>query len=179
MAKREKVIRSKHIFDGQIVKLHVDTVLTPDGQESTREIVEHAPAILVAAIDENDNVLMVQQYRRATGKELLELPAGGVEPNETPEAATIREMQEETGYMPGRVVRLGGFYTAPGFCSEFIHMFVSTDLKPSRLFAEDTDEIKLIRVPVKDVPALLTSGKLEDAKTYAGLYMYLAWRKKT
>ncbi len=176
---REKTISSKLIYQGRAISLRVDTVKKPDNRETTREIVEHSEVIVVVAVDEKDNVLLVRQYRTPVEKELMEIPAGGIDNGEAPEEAVRREMQEETGFLPQKLVKLGGFYSAPGFCTEYLHVFVATDLVPSRLFAEDTDEISLELVPIKDIPAMLTSDKFEDAKSIAGLYMYLAYRSST
>lgn len=99
---REKTISSKVIYDGRAVKLRVDAIKMLDGRETTREIVEHADCIAVVAVDEKDNVLLVRQYRTPIGKELLEIPAGGIDEGEKPEEAVRREMQEETGFLPGK-----------------------------------------------------------------------------
>ncbi|MFC1953680.1 NUDIX hydrolase, partial [Chloroflexota bacterium] len=133
--------------------------------------------VVIVAVDADDNVLLVNQFRQPLGKELLELPAGGIEVEETPEDAARREMQEETGYLPQKLQRLGGFYSAPGFCDEYLHLFLATDLSPSRLYDEDTEMITLMRVPVTEIPALITSGGLIDAKSIAGLLTYLEYRK--
>jgi ADP-ribose pyrophosphatase len=175
---REKTLSSKVIYSGRAVNLKVDTIQMPDGRKTTREIVEHAECIAVVAVDEKDNVLLVKQYRSPVKKELLEIPAGGIDKGEKPEEAVRREMQEETGFLPQKLVKLGGFYSAPGFCTEYLHLYLASDLVASRLHAEDTDEISLKRVPVKDIPALLASGKIEDAKSIAGLHLYLEYRKK-
>jgi len=173
----EKTLSSKVVFEGRAVKLRIDTVRTADGRRSTREIVEHADCIGVVAVDDDDNVLMVKQYRLAAGKELLEIPAGGIDEGEDAETAVIREMQEETGFRPQRVERLCGFYLSPGFCSEFLHLYLAMDLKSDPLQAEDTVGIELIRVPVAQIPDLLASGKIQDAKSFAGLLYFLAYRK--
>ena len=172
----EKVLSSKVIHEGHI-KLRIDSVQLPDGRTTTREIVEHNEVVAVVAIDDKDNVLMVRQFRLAAGQELFEIPAGGIDGKETPEEAVVREMQEETGYLPKKVVKLGGFYASPGFCTEYMHLFLAMDLVPSRLFAEDTDDIKLERLPVSKIPELVMSGKLHDGKSFAGLLMYLEYRK--
>jgi ADP-ribose pyrophosphatase len=174
----EQTIAEKLIFDGRAVKLKVATVRMPDGRETTREIVEHTPCIAVVPVDADDNVLLERQYRHAIDKVLLEIPAGGIEPGEDPEQAARREMQEETGFVPGKLVKLGGFYAVPGWGTEYLHVFIATDLVPSRLFAEDTEGIELVRVPVRKLRSLLASGQIEDAKSYASLYMYLAWRRR-
>jgi len=173
----EKTLSSQTVFSGRALKLRIDTVETADGRESTREIIEHSECIVIVAVDQNDNILLVRQYRKAVEKELLELPAGGIDPGEDSETAVRREMQEETGYLPGSVKKLGSFYSTPGYCTEYLHLYLATELTPSRLYAEDTAGITLVRVPFKDIPDLLTSGKIEDAKSIAGLYMYLAHRK--
>jgi len=174
----EKTLSSKLIYQGRAIRFRVDTVRMRDGRETTREIVEHSEVIVVVAIDEKDNLLLVKQYRSPISKELLEIPAGGIDNGEKSEEAVRREMQEETGFLPRKLVKLGGFYSAPGFCTEYLHVFLATDLVPGRLHAEDTDEIILERVPVKDIPGMLASGKFEDAKSIAGLYMYLEYKKK-
>jgi len=173
----EKVLSSKVIFEGRAVKLRIDTVLTADGRQSTREIVEHSNCIAVIALDADDNVLLVKQYRGAVGKEMLEIPAGGIDDGEDAEAAVIREMQEETGFRPHRVERLTGFYSSPGFCSEYLHLYLAMDLTPDPLRAEDTAGIEVIRVPVAQILHLLASGRIEDSKSFAGLLYFLEYRK--
>jgi len=176
MAVEEK-ISSKLVFDGEITRLRVDTVRLPDGGEATREVVEHAGCVVIVAVDADDNVLLVRQFRYALGKELLEIPAGGIDAGEGPEEAAAREMQEETGYKPEKLVSMGGFYSAPGFCTEYLHLFLATDLTPSQLYAEDTEGIQLGRVPADKIPELITTGKIEDAKSSAGLLTYLEFKK--
>ncbi len=173
----EKTLSSKLIFEGRKVRLRVDTVQMPSGRESTREIVEHDEVVAIVAIDADDNALLVNQFRYPLGKELLEIPAGGIDGDEKPEEAVRREMQEETGYLPQKVERLGGFYSAPGFCNEYLHLFLATELTPSRLYDEDTELISLVRIPLAKIPDLITSGGLSDAKSIAGLLTYLEYRK--
>ena len=151
----------------------------PGGRETTREIVEHSDCVAIVAIDADDNVLLVNQFRQAVGKELLEIPAGGIEPDEDPVAAVRRELQEETGYLPRTVARLGGFYLAPGYGTEYLHLYLATDLTPSQLYAEDTASIRLVRVPVTKIPSLITSDSICDAKSIAGLFTFIAYTKHT
>jgi ADP-ribose pyrophosphatase len=175
----EKTLATEVIFEGRVVRLRIDTIETVDGRQSTREIVEHDDCITVIPVDENGNILLVKQFRRPTGKELLEIPAGGIDPGEDTETAVIREMQEETGYRPQKLERLGGFYSSPGFCTEYLHVYLATDLVPGRLYAEDTEAIELVRMPPDDIIKLITSGKIEDAKTIAGLLFYLEYCRNT
>jgi ADP-ribose pyrophosphatase len=170
--KTEEVLARKLIYEGRIMKVRVDTVRTADGRRSTREIVEHDPCIAVVPVA-GDNVLLVRQYRLATGKELLEIPAGGIDPGEDPAAAVVREMREETGLKPRKLQRLTGMYLSPGFCSEYLHLFLAEDFTPAPLTAEDTSGIELVRVPVKEIKDLIASGEIEDAKSIAGLLLFL------
>jgi ADP-ribose pyrophosphatase len=173
----EKTLSTRVAFEGQHIRVRVDNVSTAGGGESTREIVEIGDAVVIVAVDTEDNILLVRQYRKAVEKELLELPAGGIDPGEDAETSVLREMQEETGFLPGKLEKLGGFYSTPGFCTEYLHLFLATGLTTSRLHAEDTAGISLVRVPVKDIPDLLTSGRIEDVKSIAGLHMYLEHRR--
>ena len=174
----EKTVSSRLLFEGRAVKLRIDTVQTARGRETTREIVEHADCVAIIAVDAEDKVLLVKQFRKPVEKELLEIPAGGIDPGESPEDAARREMQEESGYLPQKLERLGGFYSAPGYCTEYLSLYLASDLTPSRLFAEDTEGIEVVWVPLNQVPELIASGRIEDAKSIAGLLAYLERRKR-
>ncbi|MEE8473479.1 MAG: NUDIX hydrolase, partial [Dehalococcoidia bacterium] len=108
----------------------MDEVELASGEVTTREVVEYSDCVVVVALDGDDNVLLVRQYRHAVGRQLLELPAGGMEPAESPEDCVRREMREETGFLPHRLKRLGGYFSAPGFCTEYLHLYLATDLEP-------------------------------------------------
>lgn len=174
----EKTISSKVIFSGRAVRLRVDTVEMPDGRQTTREIVEHEHCIAVVPVDENDNILMVRQYRAAIEKELLEIPAGGIDPGENAEEAVRREMREETGYLPRKLTPLGGFYSSPGFCTEYLSLYLAEGLEHSPLRAEDTEGIEVVRIPVEEALDLVRSGRIYDAKSIAGLLTYLDRKMK-
>lgn len=171
----EQVLSSRLIFSGRIVRLRVDTIRLPDGCETTREIVEHDDCVAVIPVDTENNVVLVEQFRLPTGKALLEIPAGGVEPGENAEKAVCRELREEIGYLPRKVTRLGGFYSSPGFCTEYLHLYLATDLTPSRLHAEDTEEIRVVRVPVSEISDLIASERICDSKSIAGLLFFLKY----
>ena len=173
----EKTLSSQLVYRGRVVKLRVDTVKLASGRETKREIVEHSDCVAIVAIDGDDNVLLVKQFRKPVEKELLEIPAGGLEAGEEPEDCVRREMREETGYLPRNVERLGGFYASPGYCTEYLHLFLATNFVPNRLIAEDTEEIELIRVAINRIPELIASGAICDAKSIAGLLIFLASKK--
>jgi len=169
----EKEISTQYIYHGRAVNLHVDTVEKPSGNKTTREVVEHSGCVAVVVLDDRDNVLLERQFRYPVGKYLLEIPAGGIEPGEEPIDSVRRELQEEIGYLPGKIEKLGGFYSIPGYGTEYLHCYLATDLVPSRLVAEDTEEIELVRVPKDQIPKLIASGEICDAKSIAALLTFL------
>ena len=166
---RERLLGREQVYRGRAVGLRVDTVEKPSGRRTTRDVVEHADCVAIVAIDEDENVLLVRQFRHAVGKELLEIPAGGIEGDETPEQAVCRELQEETGYFPNKVKNLGGFYSAPGYCTEYLYLYLATELVFSPLHAEDTEGIELVRVSSQAIPGLIASGQICDSKSIAAL----------
>jgi ADP-ribose pyrophosphatase len=173
----EETLSSRKVFEGRAVKLRVDTVKLPNGRETTREIVEHENCVAIVALDDADNILLVRQFRKPVEKDLLEIPAGGIDPGETPEDAVRREMREETGFLPQKVEKLGGFYSSPGFCTEYLHLYLAADLVPKPLKAEDTESITLVQVPLSQVKGLIASGAICDAKSIAGLLAFLEYQK--
>ncbi len=172
-----ELVASRVIFEGRVVKLRVDTIRTDDGAETTREIVEHGASVAVVALHEGD-ILLVRQFRHPIKKELLEIPAGGVDPGETPEAAAVREMQEETGYLPRRMESLGGIYSTPGFCDEYLHLYLATGLVPNRLHAEDTAGITVVKMPIDEALKHIARGDICDGKTMAGILAYLEYKRR-
>jgi ADP-ribose pyrophosphatase len=169
----EKTISSRSIFKGRAFGVRIDTVFNASGEETTREIVEHAECVAVIPVDANGDILLVKQYRKAIEKELLEIPAGGIDPGEDPPTAVKRELQEEIGHLPGKVERLGGFYSSPGFCTEYLYLYLATDLKPSQLYAEDTAGIQTVRIQPDQIYHLIRSGEICDSKSIAGLLYFL------
>jgi len=173
----EKVLSSELIYEGRAFTVRVDTVLTGEGRETTRDIVEHSECVAIVAVDSDGKILLVNQYRLPADKHLLEIPAGGIDGDEEPADAVRREMQEETGYLPKKVEKLGGFYSAPGFCTEYLHLYLATELEPSRLVAEDTESITLKRIEPARISGLIHSGEICDAKSIAGLLTWLDTRR--
>lgn len=173
----EETLSSRKVFEGRALKLRVDSVKLPGGRKTTREIVEHENCVAIVALDDADNILLVKQFRKPVEKELLEIPAGGIDPGETPEDAVRREMREETGFLPQKVAKLGGFYSSPGFCTEYLHLYLATDLVSSPLQAEDSESITLMRVPLNQITGLIASGAICDAKSIAGLLAFLEYQR--
>jgi nudix-type nucleoside diphosphatase (YffH/AdpP family) len=164
----------RQIYAGRVVTLRLASYPQPDGSTILREIVEHAPGAAVVAIDANQDVLLVRQPRQAVGAKLLELPAGLVDPGEAPLATARRELEEETGYTADHLRPLLRFYTSPGFCTELIHLFVGTNLRPVEVEPHADEQIELVRMPLQHAIDQVLNGEISDAKTVAGLLAY--WR---
>jgi ADP-ribose pyrophosphatase len=173
MLKPEKTLATQQIYQGRAVNIRVDTVEKAGGTKTTREVVEHSDCIAVVVLDEQGKILLVRQFRHAVDRFLLEIPAGGIDPGEEPVDSVRRELQEEIGYFPRKIDKLGGFYTTPGYGTEYLHCFLATDLVPARLVAEDTDDIELVQVSPQEIPRLIASGEICDAKSIAALLMFL------
>lgn len=161
------------VFDGSIMTVTVDMVRHTDGSEARFEVVEHPDAVTIVPVDELGNVVMVRQYRHATRSALLELPAGKLERGEEPAAAAQRELREETGLAAGELSPLGGFYAAPGFLTEYLHLFLARDLRPAPLEPDPFEIDEVVRVPAAEARAMVAGGEIRDAKTIAGLCMTL------
>jgi ADP-ribose pyrophosphatase len=163
------VISSRVVHDGW-VRLRVDALRWPSGNETSADVVEHPGGVTVLAFDDQDLLLLVRQHRHPAGRPLVELPAGTLEPGEDPALCASRELQEETGYRARSMERLGGFFTAPGYCSEYLHVFLARDLVESKLDGDEED-IQVERVPWAEAVSRATSGAIEDAKTLAALFL--------
>jgi ADP-ribose pyrophosphatase len=172
----EETVHSERIYQGRVVGLRIDTVRLANGHEVKREIVEHDGVVAIVPVHADGQILLVRQYRLPARATLLEIPAGGIDPGESPEDAVQRELQEETGYRAQRLSRLTGFWVAPGYSTEFIHVFLAEDLVESRLDADDDESIELERYPFDEALALVDSGAICDAKSIIGL-LYLARKR--
>jgi ADP-ribose pyrophosphatase len=165
----EIIVSTRQIYSGRVVHLDVHEVILPDGKHSKREQIKHPGAVAIVAIDDKQNVLLVRQYRLPAGGVMIELPAGTLYPEEAPQDCAIREMQEETGFKPQKIESMGGFYAAPGYTTEFIHLFYATDLVPSALPGEDDEFLEVFRLPFSIALQMIDKGEILDSKTIIGL----------
>ena len=181
----ERVVASDVIRRGHYLEFRIDTVERADGSRATRDIVGHPGAVAMVALDEEDRVLLVRQFRVAAGKALLEIPAGTLDVDaangrtEEPDRAAARELEEETGYRAGRWEHLASFWTAPGFATEYMHLYLATELRPAhedRLGPDDDERLELERVPWREAVAAVERGEIQDAKSLIGL-LWLARRR--
>jgi ADP-ribose pyrophosphatase len=166
---REKLLDSKYAYQGRRINLRIDAIELPSGRKTTREIVEHSNCVAIVVVDAAANVILVRQYRSAAGQALLEIPAGVVKTDESPLVCAHRELREETGHLARKMEELGGFYTSPGYSTEYLYLYLATELEPAPE-AWDADEIMdIVRVPLADIPEMIASGEICDAKTLVGL----------
>jgi ADP-ribose pyrophosphatase len=169
----EETLSSRRLYEGVVVNLRVDRVRMSTGHEAVREVVEHSGAVTVVAVDSADRVLLVRQHRHAAGRSLLELPAGTLDRAEEPAVCAARELEEETGFRAGRVKPLGGFFVSPGYCTEYIHAYLATDLEPGNAGGDEDEDIQVLALPLAEVLRLIEAGELEDAKSLAAILLYL------
>ncbi len=181
--KQEKRERETHtnreiFYKGKILTFYRDSVAQADGTIQNYEIVHHPGAVTMIPIDLDGNIHFVKQWRRAADKILIELPAGTLEMGERIEDCVQRELQEEIGYKSNQIIPFGGCYTAPGFCTEYLYMYLALDLEQSALIGDDTSEIDQLIISPEKAVKLIEKGDIEDAKTIAGIFRYLNWKSK-
>jgi ADP-ribose pyrophosphatase len=169
----EQRIDGERIYSGKILDLEVDRVKLPNGHVTIREVVRHPGAVVVVPVLSGDRLVLVRQYRYPVGKVLLELPAGKLDPGEEPSTCARRELGEEIGMSARRWTPLGSLYTTPGFSDEVLHVFLATDLQPQAGLGPDDDEFLEVSImPKSEAFALARGGKIHDAKTLAGLFLW-------
>lgn len=172
----EKTIKTEEIFSGKIISLEVQDVELPNGKTSKREIIKHPGAVAVIALTDDNKIVMVEQYRKALERTLVEIPAGKLEKGEDPKLCAMRELEEETGYESETLDWLISFYTSPGFADELVHLYVAKGLKKKENAAGlDEDEfVELVELTLDQAMEYIKEQKIYDAKTaYAVNYLQL------
>jgi ADP-ribose pyrophosphatase len=177
----EELIDSKELHTGRYLTFRIDTVRRADGTTATRDVCGHPGAVAVVAVDDDDNVLLVRQYRHPAGRTLLEIPAGTLDPDpsrpdgvEDPALAARRELEEETGYRAESWELLTSFWTAPGFATELMHLYLATGLRPAhaeedRRGPDEDERLNLVSLPWRVALAMAQQGEIHDAKSLVGL----------
>ena len=173
-----ELIKSEHLLQGRAFKIRRDHLKTPDGRETKFEIIEHGGSVVIIPVDFDGNMLFVRQYRHAAGEDLLELPAGTREGDEPYEDCAAREIREETGMEAGKLEKVGEFYLAPGYSTEFMGVFLATELKHNPLEADDDEFLSVEKTPVKEVFEMAGRGEIPDAKSLAALLLAKPYLEK-
>jgi ADP-ribose pyrophosphatase len=164
-----RVKNVENIYSGRVVDLTVETIAFPDGKEMTRELVHHPGAVAIVPILSATEIIMIKQFRYSAEGEIWEIPAGTLEPNESPADCAHRELVEEIGYRAGKMESLGGFYTSPGFCNEYLHLFRATDLQSAEAHLDKDEQIEVHTMTLQQALQKIESGEIIDAKTIIGL----------
>ena len=162
-----ELIKSETLLQGRAFKVRRDYLKTPTGDETRLEIIEHGGSVVVVPIDDDGNLLLVRQYRHAAQQDLLELPAGTRDKEEPFEECAAREIREETGMEAGKLKKVGNFYLAPGYSTEFMAVFLATELKHNPLQADFDEFLQVEKIPVRKAIELFQSDEMLDAKSLA------------
>jgi ADP-ribose pyrophosphatase len=165
-----ETIHSETVYRGRAFDVRQDQVRLPNGQAAQLDIVDHVGAVTLIPMDENGCIWFVRQYRHAAQKELLELPAGTMEPDEVPEVSAQREIREETGMAAQKLKKVGEFFLAPGYSTEYMHVFLATGLTPDPLPGDADEFLSIERIPVKRAYQMAQNGEIQDAKSLVGLF---------
>ena len=174
----EKKVSSKLIYDGKILRLHVDTVELPNGKQALREVADHPGGVAIVAIDKDDNILTVKQYRYVFSRVVEEIPAGKLERGEDPHDAALRELKEETGATPERFTELGPIIVSPGAYGEVLHLYLAEVLDMGATSPDEDEFLDLVKTPFDEMVRRVLSGELTDAKTVVGVLKVYALRQQ-
>lgn len=170
----ERTTSSQTLYKGKIIDLELHDVVLPDGKNAKREIVRHKECVAVLAVDEDENVILVEQYRKPIDSVILEIPAGHIEDGETPELAAKRELLEETGFVATEMTYVNKYYTSPGFSDELIYFFFARGYNTSQRNPDEDEFINVKRLSAKDFIRLIDDHGTTDEKAMLAAYYYQA-----
>ncbi|MEW5940917.1 MAG: NUDIX hydrolase [Chloroflexota bacterium] len=166
-----ELLRSEFLLKGRAFAIRRDWLKAPDGRETKFDIIEHGGSAVIVPLDAEGNLLFVRQYRHAAGQDLLELPAGTLDEGEDPDVCAAREIREETGFAAGKLERLGQFYLAPGYSTEFMVVYLATELTHAPLQADADEFLSMERIPAAQALEMARRGEVPDAKSLAALLL--------
>lgn len=170
-----ETLQREIVYQGKAFRVRRDQVRMPDGQAARLDIVEHAGAVTILPLDDQGRIWFVRQYRHPAAQQLLELPAGTLEPGEPPEVCAQREIREETGQAAGEMHKLGEFFLAPGYSTEYMHVYLATHLRPDPLPSDSDEFLSVETQPVAEVLQMVERGEIQDGKTLAALMLARRW----
>jgi ADP-ribose pyrophosphatase len=159
-----ETMKTRRVYDGRVINLRVDTLATANGPHEY-EIVEHSGAVVVAVLPTPDTMVLVQQYRAPLGVYTWECCAGGIDKDESPETAALRELREETGFRARSIERLWSGYSAPGFCNELLHFFVVREFDPGETDFDEGEQIEIKTFKLDELATMMRNDQLRDCKT--------------
>jgi len=166
-----KLVASHPIYQGRVFGVRQDQVQMPNGHLARLDIVEHPPAVLLVPVDANGDIWFIHQYRHAAGQEILELPAGVMEPGESPERCAEREIREEIGMSASEFSLIGEFFMAPGYTTEYLYVFLARDLQSNPLPGDADEFIRVERMAAAQAFSMVARGEIHDSKTIAALLL--------
>ncbi len=169
-----KLLQREKKYSGKIIDLTVDHIVYPSGNETIREIIEHPGGAVALCVFENNDILLVKQYRHPFGKEVIELPAGKLDKNEDPLVCAQRELREETGYGAKQWTKLTSMLATPGFCNEILHIYLAQDIflhESGNALEEGEVSIQVIRIQMSEAIAMIDREEIIDGKTIAGILL--------
>jgi ADP-ribose pyrophosphatase len=166
-----ELLHSETLLKGRAFRIRRDHLKTPDGGETKLDIIEHGGSVVIVPMDKDGNLIFVRQYRHAAGMDLLELPAGTLEKGEDPAVCAAREIREETGFAADKIEKIGDFYLAPGYSTEFMHVYLAQDLRHDPLEADADEFLSVEAIPYAEAIQMATKGKIPDAKSLAALLL--------
>jgi ADP-ribose diphosphatase len=184
---RERVVETRLIHRGRYMEFRTDTIERADGSRGTRDVVGHPGAVAIIALDDDDRLLLVRQWRVPAGEALLEVPAGTLDVidgvTEDPLEAARRELEEETGHRASSWRKLAEFWTAPGFATELMHLYLATGITgvsgDARLAPDEDEHLELVQVPLDDAVAMVLGNEIRDAKSIVGILWLDRERRST
>lgn len=166
-----ETVKSEVVYQGRVFQVRREQVRLQNGNLTTLDIVDHPGAVTLLPLDGQGRLWLVRQYRHPASQELLELPAGAMEEGELPEACAFREVREEIGMSAGRLKKIGEFFLAPGYSTEYMYVYLATELRPDPLEADEDEFLSVEALPVAQVYRLAESGSIQDSKSLAALFL--------
>jgi ADP-ribose pyrophosphatase len=168
-----KLLSTRVAYKGKHIQVREDRVIEPSGYEASREIVVHPGAVCIVAHPTPQEVILIRQYRHATGRELIEIPAGTLHEGEDPLGCAFRELEEETGYRAAKMVERSRFWTTPGFTTELMYLYEASDLTKTKINPDEDEVIEVDIVRSSDALLMIDDGRIQDAKSILGLLRVL------
>lgn len=167
----EKQLTTDKVYSGKLLNIYRDTVLLENGNTSVREIAKHPGGVCVAALEDDGSLWFVRQYRYAVGEDVLELPAGKLEPGEDPDDAIVRELKEETGCTADSIIKVSASFPSPGYTSEVLHLYIARGLHHGDQHLDEDEDLDAFRIPLADAVKMVMNGEIRDSKTQTLILM--------